>query len=224
MRYNSDRIRSIDLTQSTVLSCSFHLFSSAESDDTLIKKEKEMCSRKTLSLIIAGLICLLVVSLPYAAAAPGKVKVTDIKAASGKDYKLGDSLEINKTKYYIDRDYVITAMPKELEGIQWIMTGNDDKQSMGKNFLTFKVDQPSVIWIAHDSRGEEEKGGKPPQWLVDGFNRVFDPKKILTLPSLLPMQTWAPSIYGSSRIKKGKLSLGVTQTPPQRGTAVIILC
>jgi hypothetical protein len=131
-----------------------------------------MFSRKILSLIIACFICSLVISLPYVAAAPAKVKVTDIKAASGKDYKLGDSLEINKTKYYMDRDYLVTAMPKELEGIQWIMTGNDDKNSQGKNFLTFKVDQPAVIWIAHDSRGEEEKAGKPPQWLVSSESLI----------------------------------------------------
>ncbi|MBI3273872.1 MAG: hypothetical protein HYZ69_01890 [Candidatus Colwellbacteria bacterium] len=177
-----------------------------------------MFSRKTLSLIITCLICSLVVYLPYAAAAPGKVNVTDIKAASGKDYKLGDSLEINKTKYYIDRDYVITAMPKELEGIQWIMTANsDDKNSQGKNFLTFKVDQPAVIWIAHDSRGEGEKNGKPPQWLVDGFKRIFDPKTnpdftlAVTDASMGTFNLWKQSY------KKGEVVIGGNADAPAAG-------
>ena len=91
-----------------------------------------------------------------------KVKITDIKAASKLEYVEGKGgLEVG-TKYYIDRDYVVTEMPEEMEGIQWIMTANNDKQSRGKDFLTFKVDVPSIIWVAHDSRGEEDKGGIPP--------------------------------------------------------------
>ena len=83
-----------------------------------------------------------------------KVKITDIKAGSKLEYVEGEGgLEVG-TKYYFDRDYVVLEMPEEMEGIQWIMTGNGDKQSKGKDFLTFKVDVPSIIWVAHDSRGE----------------------------------------------------------------------
>ena len=98
-----------------------------------------------------------------------KVKITNIKAASGLPYEEGKGgLEVG-TKYYIDRDYVVTEMPEEMEGIQWIMTANNDKNSMGKDFLTFKVDVPSIIWVAHDSRGEEDKGGTPPDMVGRGL-------------------------------------------------------
>ena len=110
-----------------------------------------------------------------------KVKITDIKAGSGAEYVEGKGgLEVG-AKYYIDRDYVVLEMPEEMEGIQWIMTGNGDKQSKGKDFLTFKVDVPSIIWVAHDSRGEEDKGGTPPDWLVEDYEMQKDGKDPLAL-------------------------------------------
>jgi len=95
-----------------------------------------------------------------------KVKITDIEVASKLEYVEGKGgLEVG-TKYYIDRDYVVTEMPEEMEGIQWIMTANNDKQSRGKDFLTFKVDVPSIIWVAHDSWGKRTKVGPLPiGWL-----------------------------------------------------------
>jgi len=110
-----------------------------------------------------------------------KVKITDIKAGSKLEYVEGEGgLEVG-TKYYFDRDYVVLEMPEEMEGIQWIMTANNDKNSMGKDFLTFKVDVPSIIWVAHDSRGEEDKGGTPPDWLVEDYEMQKDGKDPLAL-------------------------------------------
>mgnify|MGYP003961454637 FL=1 len=103
-----------------------------------------------------------------------KIGVEIVSVGSGAPYEVGDGLQVG-TQYYIDRDYTIILMPVELDGIQWIMTGNDDKNAVGVDFLVISVDKPAVVWIGHDSRGEEEKGGLPPQWLVDGYERVFDP-------------------------------------------------
>lgn len=92
-----------------------------------------MSNRRAINSIVVCLIFSLAVSLPQATAQPEKVKVTDIKVGSGKAYELGDSLEIGNTKYYIDRDYVVTAMPEELEG----MWEGDSNSSAGfKGHLT----------------------------------------------------------------------------------------
>lgn len=103
-----------------------------------------------------------------------KIGIEIVEVGSALPYEVGDDLQIGE-QYYIDRDYVITEMPVELEGIQWIMTANDDKQSLGGEFLVIEVDHAAVVWIGHDSRGEEEKNGIAPQWLTDGYERVFDP-------------------------------------------------
>ncbi len=96
-----------------------------------------------------------------------EIKVTNIKVASGKQYKVGDGGIKVGTVYYIDRAYVVNTIPKEVDGALWIMTANDDKNSIGEEFLSFTVNVPVIVWLAHDSRGEEEKGGKPPEWLSD---------------------------------------------------------
>lgn len=96
-----------------------------------------------------------------------EVEVTDIEVASGNPYEVGDGgLDIG-VKYYIDRDYVVTAMPEELIGATWIMTANDDKNGAGEEFLKFVVGRNAIVWVARDSRGDEDKGGKPPEWLSE---------------------------------------------------------
>ena len=137
--------------------------------------------KKSFLLLSVCLILAVTLSPSVVDAGRKKVKITNIKVASDLPYVEGKGgLEVG-TKYYIDRDYVITEMPEEMEGIQWIMTGNGDKKSMGKDFLTFKVDVPSIIWIAHDSRGEEGKGVTPPDWLVEDYEMQKDGKDPLTL-------------------------------------------
>ena len=120
-----------------------------------------------------------------AEAKPKPVKITDLKIGSKLSYEVGPALE-KGTKYYIDRDYTVVEMPKELVGIQFIMTANNDKNSTGDGFVTFKVNKPSIIWICRDSRGDEEKGGLPPDYLVEE-------EKYILKDSLRVIQKWKPS-------------------------------
>ena len=92
-------------------------------------------------------------------AAPKPVEITDLKVADKSPYKIGKSLK-KGVKYYIDRDYTVVEMPADMVGIQWIMTGNGQKRSKGKAFVTFTVDRPSIIWIGYDSRGNAKKRRK----------------------------------------------------------------
>jgi hypothetical protein len=74
--------------------------------------------------------------------------------------------------YYMDRDYTVISLPAELEGATLITTGNDDKNSTGAGFITFNIGEPATVYIGHDSRGEEAKGGVPPEWLSNDFALV----------------------------------------------------
>ena len=74
--------------------------------------------------------------------------------------------------YYMDRDYVVISLPAELDGATLIVTGNDDKNSAGAGFITFNVGEPTTVYVGHDSRGDEAKGGVPPEWLSNDFALV----------------------------------------------------
>ncbi len=81
--------------------------------------------------------------------------------------------------YYIDRDYTITSVPDSLKGLLWIQTANDDKNKNNEQFLSFTLNQPSIVYIAYDKRI-----GSLPGWLndwalfnghiVDSRNTIFD--------------------------------------------------
>ncbi|MBM3241768.1 hypothetical protein FJZ31_36295 [Candidatus Poribacteria bacterium] len=163
-------------------------------------------------IIIAISICLTLTLLYMPLATAGTdVKITNIKVGSGKEYKVGDGpFDLNK-KYYIDRDYVATSMPDEIKGAQWIMTANDDKSSSGADFLTFEIDKPAIVWMAHDSRGEKEKGGVPPKWLSDEFKHHPDLKIDVTDTNMGFFTLW------EKEFKKGKVTLGGNTDPPATG-------
>ena len=96
-----------------------------------------------------------------------EIGVVDIEAASGAAYVVGEGgLEVG-TLYHIDRQYTIVSMPEELEGATYIMTLMNDDGSRGDEFLTFTLESPALVWVAYDSRGQEDKGGHPVGWLSE---------------------------------------------------------
>jgi hypothetical protein len=118
-------------------------------------KEEKMLKTVSLSLILTLLlICLAIAEVGVSNLTPDKYQVGTIAVGE---------------KYYIDRDYTVISLPVELEGATLIMTGNDDKASTGAGYITFDIDRPTTVYIGHDSRGEEAKGGTPPEWLLNDF-------------------------------------------------------
>ena len=112
-----------------------------------------MYDRKVSSLVVVcflGLFALMVIGVD---AAPKPVKITDLKAADKSPYKIGEGLK-KGVKYYIGRDYTVVEMPADLVGIQWIMTGNSQKNSKGASFVTFSV--VGLLTIAAGTRKKEE--------------------------------------------------------------------
>ena len=136
-----------------------------------------MYDRKVSSLVVVcflGLFAFMVIGVD---AAPKPVEITDLKVADKSPYEIGKGLK-KGSKYYIDRDYTVLEMPADMVGIQWIMTGNSQKKSTGKAFVTFTVDRPSIIWIGYDSRGNEAKKGVPPAWLTKDYKMIAGTIKV----------------------------------------------
>lgn len=141
------------------------------------------------------------------------LKVTNIEVASGKQYKLGDKGIDVGTVYYIDRSYVVNTIPKDLKGSTFIMTANDDKNSTGAEFLKFTVNTNVEVWLAHDSRGEKEKGGIPPEWLSEKNGWTKHPDMIMEVSDT----NMGFFIFWSKEFKKGQVTIGGNADPPAAG-------
>ena len=142
-----------------------------------------------------------------------EIKVENIEATNGRPYMVGpDGIDIG-TKYYSDRDYVVNTLPEELIGAMFIMTANDDKNCAGEDFLKFTVDRNVKIWLARDSRGDEGKGGRVPEWLSEdkGWIRHEDMKIDCTDGNM------GFFILYSKDFEKGEIVLGGNTDPPSAG-------
>jgi len=148
------------------------------------------------------------------------IKVENIKAKSGKAYKVGDDGLNVGTVYYIDRTYVVTTMPKEMEGATFIMTANDDKGSAGADFLIFTAKSPVLVWLAWDSRGDPVKGGQTPEWLSEeqGWVRHEDMIIEVTDTNMGFFLLWHKEFPGNEDIV-----LGGNADPPAAGQGSMYL-
>ncbi len=53
---------------------------------------------------------------------------------------------------YIDRAYTFTTVPALVQGAAYIRTANDDKAATNTTFLSFTVNQPVSVYVAHGDR------------------------------------------------------------------------
>ena len=113
-----------------------------------------------------GLIALCCVTLAVQA---GEFEITELIPATYEIVELSAIFEESDT-YYMNRDYVVTAIPDEvLEEVAdkeayWIKTSNDDKHNTDENQLTFEVDTNVWVYIAYDRRA-----ATPPDWVTERF-------------------------------------------------------
>lgn len=108
---------------------------------------------------LSGVTSSLSIDLPPLSA----VSVSKIKAASGSKY-LAATLQRGGLAY-TNRDYSFTGLPESLVGARFIQTANSDGDvgSTGDRFLTFQLDEPAMVYVAHDRRIRPR-----PDWL-DAF-------------------------------------------------------
>ena len=78
--------------------------------------------------------------------------ISNLTVASGKTYVVPTSgLQAGGT-VYIDRAYTFTTVPTLVQGAAYIQTANDDKAATNAAFLSFTVNQPVSVYVAHDVR------------------------------------------------------------------------
>ena len=105
------------------------------------------------------LVALLLATSAYA----GKVIVTNPENNKGEKFVVGELEE--EGKFYHDRDYTMTGIPKEFLGLTHILTSADSLG--GVDYLwTFETDRPAFVYIAFDSRFSrpKEREQEPKDW------------------------------------------------------------
>ena len=106
-----------------------------------------------------------------------KVVVTDIEDNKGGAYQATELEEGGK--FFHDRDYTITTIPKDFLGLTQVSTSADCPG--GQDYrLTFEIDRPAYIYQAWDSRHTppEDRGQDPKGWFTKGYT---DTEEILML-------------------------------------------
>jgi hypothetical protein len=119
------------------------------------------------------------------------LEVTNLSAISGEPYQKHNRLE-DGNRVYIDRNYSYGDLPSELRGCTYIMTANDDKHATNDHFLSFQVNRPVTVYIAHDNRITSK-----PTWL-----KIFTDTG-LDLSSDVPMSIFARSFASGSVVLGG---------------------
>ena len=66
--------------------------------------------------------------------------------------------------YYVDRTYTITSLTSWLDGLDMIMTANDDKYQTGSIWLSFNVNKDVMIYVAYDSTASSL-----PDWMTGWY-------------------------------------------------------
>jgi hypothetical protein len=131
-----------------------------------------------------------------------EVKVTNPENNKGEKFVVGKLEEGGK--FYHDRDYTMTGIPKEFLGFTSILTSADSLG--GLDYLwTFEIDRPAVVYIAFDSRGSRPEKWKqePKDWFTKSFS---DTGEVLFLDAPHPQtEYW---IYKSNEpYPKSKVTL-----------------
>ncbi|MGP0593548.1 Ig-like domain-containing protein [Nitrospira sp. T9] len=83
---------------------------------------------------------------------PSAFSISNLAVASGQAYVVPTSGLQPGGTVYIDRAFTFTTIPASLQGAAYIRTANDDKAATTSAFLSFSVNQPVSVSVAHDVR------------------------------------------------------------------------
>jgi hypothetical protein len=99
---------------------------------------------------------------PAIAADPSEsLKITDLKASSGKAYVVCEGDFLPGTGQYIDRDYKFDYIPQILKGATKIETAGNDKMILEDQVcLSFRVNVPVTVYVVYG-----DKLRLLPEWL-----------------------------------------------------------
>ncbi len=106
------------------------------------------------------------------------LSIINLHSTSGRTYDIVESGFAVRGFQYVDREFRFTAVPDVLIGATYIKTANDDKASRGTDFVSFEVNAPVIVYVAHDNRAESK-----PFWISEftpaGISLRTDDKRSL---------------------------------------------
>lgn len=88
---------------------------------------------------------------------PARASITVGPQVASGGVSINNSLPVNyewdvlgtDKNVYIDRNYTFSVVPDQFQGLDYLRTANDDKYSVADDFITFQVDQPVTVYVAH---------------------------------------------------------------------------
>jgi hypothetical protein len=80
------------------------------------------------------------------------ILVSDVSVVSGEAYTVVENGLEAGALVYIDRDYTFSSIPAFLESATYIRTANNDKSSIGDEFMSFELSDDATVYVAHDDR------------------------------------------------------------------------
>jgi len=72
---------------------------------------------------------------------------SNLTVTSGKAYEWDTAA--NGKLIYLDRSYAFSSLPAAYIGLDFLRAANDDKGATGNSFLSFDVNQPVTVYVAH---------------------------------------------------------------------------
>lgn len=127
--------------------------------------------RKSVAVVCACLVVLAcwMLKSTLAADTPGNLRITELQAASGKAYVVGEGEFLPGSLQYIDRDYTFDYMPQVLKGATKIKTAGDDKMiAEDQVCLSFRVNVPVTVYVVYG-----DKLRILPSWLQQWTNSRY---------------------------------------------------
>jgi HEAT repeat protein len=90
------------------------------------------------------------------------LRVSELKAKSGKPYELVPKGFVKDGLVYIDREYVFVEIPPFLANADLIKTAMVDRGSTAPDQTTFHISRPATVIVCYDNRARTR-----PEWLKD---------------------------------------------------------
>ena len=122
-----------------------------------------------------------------------QVFIQEIKVKSGHNYEVVEMGLQPGVKVYTDREFTYGPIPPEVQGLTYIRTANDDKNSRGEVHLTFDLNLPATIYVAHD-----ERLPRKPKWMAD-YTRT----ELLLPTSDVPFRLYKLDVLGGETVLGG---------------------
>ncbi len=121
-----------------------------------------------------------------------RVFLQGLKVKSGKNYEVVEMGLQPGAKVFTDREYTYGKIPPEVQGLTYIRTANDDAGSSGDQLVSFDVNIPATLYVAHD-----ERLGKKPGWMSE-----YRKTDLMLNTSDVPFRLYRLDVLG------GKVTLG----------------